>query len=133
MKHLLVVCTLFCSSYGFCDYIDFITVFVNGSKIAATDELKHNENLVIDSLNLGDTLSFVAWTDWSELRHAKLEIIDQNGVIFKQLDQSYYKQYGAKFDLIIDKTFFGKRLQLRFVYNEGPVSFWYFGELYLQS
>jgi len=133
MKHLLIVLTLFCSSYGFCDYIDFITVFVNGSKIAATDELKQHEHLVIDSLNIGDTLSFIAWTDWSDLTHSKLEIIDQNGLVFKQLDQSYYKRRGAKFELIIDKTFFDKRLQLRFVYNEGPVPFWDFGELYLQS
>lgn len=133
MKHLLIVLTLFCSSYGFCDYIDFITVFINGSKIAATDELKQHEHLVIDSLNIGDTLSFIAWTDWSDLTHSKLEIIDQNGLVFKQLDKSYYKRRGAKFELVIDKTLFDKRLQLRFVYNEGPVPFWDFGELYLQS
>jgi hypothetical protein len=124
MKYrILMLCLLFFGS-SYADGLDEVTVFVNGKEVMRITE-RSGVGLKLDSLKIGDTLEFKAWTDWSNLFKATLSMKSE-GLPMIELKQYPKREYGAHFRIIVDEQFLKQKTEFVLHYNDGPVASWPF-------
>jgi hypothetical protein len=127
MKYCFLFLLLF-SGQSRADGLDQITVYVNGKEVFVTTDFVSNP-LKLDSLHVGDTLEFLAWTDWSILDKATLLFQTEDGKLIRELHQYPTRTYGARFRFIVDEQFLQQKTWFvlhYFEFNDPRQDFWHF-------
>jgi hypothetical protein len=127
MKQLLFLLLIFFSSQAYADGVDEITVLVNGKRVYNT--LQSGEaKLKLDSLKVGDTLEFVAWTDWSMLEKSTMRFETSEGALTRELKRNPTNTSEAHFRFIVDEQFLRQNTFFVFHYHEfeTALDFWHF-------
>jgi hypothetical protein len=126
MKHCILFLVLLVYGQSRADGLDKITVYINGKEVFDTNTSGPNATIRLDSLHIGDTIEFRAWTDWSPLVHSTLLFQTEDGKRIRKLQQYDHKRYRATFLYIVDKPFLQQETCFVFHYDEGPVEYWDF-------
>lgn len=123
MKKFILFFFLSITNICFADGIDCIRVFLNGTLIHNTTTGNVNSNY---SIQIGDTLTFDAWTDWSMLDGATLVLKYVNGGNVVNLEQQPNNKYGAQFIFIVREKDLKSNFNVFLNYNDSDFELRYF-------
>lgn len=130
MKFLIVILFSLFSTTVKADGLDQVTIFINGKQVKEIVKQRGDTFDTLSPLNVGDTITFKAFTDWGGLDHAWIEIRSLNEEEPEIVGYAYSILGNFRF-IVIDQTYLNRDLEFILHYdNKTDMPPWSFLEIH---